>query len=597
MAFTTPSYSLPDLFARIDRGELQLPDFQRGYLWDVDRIRSLLVTVLRGYPIGALLALDTRNEPMRFRPRPIAGAPDTGQDPGLLLLDGQQRLTSLYHCLQGEGMVNTVDFRSMRITRRFFVDVKRAVAREVMPHEAIFAVDPQGEVKSHFGPQIDGSLNSRDAAVEAGVLPVSDLLTGEASEMLFDMAAIADDELRDAIKVFNARIATPMIAYDVPIIRLGRETARAGVGSIFAQANAVGLQMDVFELLTAVYGAEDPDFDLLEDWHRTKDILREYPALNGIDRTTFLTAVSLLVTSRDGHARGQREDIVNIGLDDYRAAVHQVRDGFRDAAEFLADRCILTTEDVPYDTQLIPLAVVLALLQEHPDALSTQRAKDRLNRWFWSGVFGELYGSSAVMIRAGRDVDEVVAWVLDDDAEEPKTVRDATFAESRLLSIREDSGVWQGIYALLMSRGALDWRTGKPFDKTTYADLEPDFHRIFPSQWCADKGIDSVLADSVLNHTPMGKRTEVVLSGYDPSRYLRRVQAKSIMEDDEFDAVLATHDLDPALLHVSDAQNFFVDRRRRLVGIVEYAMDKPVIHDVDDSDYQAGNEGPGAFAN
>lgn len=95
MGFTTPSYDLPDLFARIERGELQLPDFQRAYAWNVDRIRSLIVTVLRGYPIGSLLALDTRDVPVRFRPRPLAGAPDTGESPGMLLLDGQQ--LSLIH--------------------------------------------------------------------------------------------------------------------------------------------------------------------------------------------------------------------------------------------------------------------------------------------------------------------------------------------------------------------------------------------------------------------------------------------------------------------------------------------------------------------
>lgn len=104
MGFSTPSYALTDLFSRIDRGDLQLPDFQRDYAWDLDRIRSLMVTVLRGFPIGVLMALDTRGEEVRFQPRAIHGAPDTGREPGLLLLDGQQRLTTLYHCLCGEGL-------------------------------------------------------------------------------------------------------------------------------------------------------------------------------------------------------------------------------------------------------------------------------------------------------------------------------------------------------------------------------------------------------------------------------------------------------------------------------------------------------------
>ena len=95
MGFTTPSYSLIDLFSRAERGELQLPDFQRDYIWDVDRIRTLITSVLRGYPIGSFLALDTRNSPVRFKPRPLAGLDVGSIEPGLLLLDGQQ--LSLIH--------------------------------------------------------------------------------------------------------------------------------------------------------------------------------------------------------------------------------------------------------------------------------------------------------------------------------------------------------------------------------------------------------------------------------------------------------------------------------------------------------------------
>ena len=66
MGFTTPSYSLTDLFSRAEKAELQLPDFQRDYVWDVDRVRALITSVLRGYPIGSFLALDTRKAQQRF---------------------------------------------------------------------------------------------------------------------------------------------------------------------------------------------------------------------------------------------------------------------------------------------------------------------------------------------------------------------------------------------------------------------------------------------------------------------------------------------------------------------------------------------------
>lgn len=595
MAFTSPSYSLDDLFARINRGELQLPDFQRSYSWDVDRIHSLNVTVLRGYPIGALMALDTRNEPMRFRPRPISGSPETDQLPGLLLLDGQQRLTSLYHCFHNDGYVETVDFRGKRIVRRFFVDIARAVEGDVLPEDAVFTVDEQGWATSHFAPELSEPLVDREAAVAAGCVPVDALLGQLGSDLLFDIAASAGEAERQNIKDFHHRFVAPLAAYDVPMIRLSRETARAGIGAIFAQANSAGLPMDVFELLTAVFSMEDPEFSLAQAASELLDPLAEYPVLGTVCRTEFLTALTLYVTTLRGRTGSQREDTLTLTLDDWRTHAPDVVAGFRRAADFLAARCIFTREQVPYSEQLLPLAAILALNPEI-DCAEGSVAGDRLNRWFWSGVLGELYGRAAVDIRSSRDVDQVTRWLSHDDAPEPKTVSDVSFTESRLLSVDSSSAVWRGIYALLMARGARDWRTGKPFTAETFSELDPSFEPVFPRTWCQNHGIESVLADSVLNHTPMGKRTEVVLSGFDPTRYLPRVQSKSVMEDDEFDAVLATHELDPVLLHTSDARAFFDDRRHRIVGMVEYALDREVIRDVDESDIRGGAEGPNAFS-
>lgn len=596
MGFTTPSYDLSDLFARIDRGDIQLPDFQRAYSWDEDRIRSLIVTVLRGYPLGAFLALDTRNETMRFRPRALAGAPDTGVNPGLLLLDGQQRLTSLYHCFRGDGFVDTTDFRSKKVSRKFYVDLRTATSEDIMPDEAVFAVNQHGELQSHFAPEIEGSLANREAAIDACCIPVSALLSEEGTSMLFELAAADNGVNRDVVAAFNNRILRPLSGYDVPMIRLSRETAQAGIGSIFAQVNSAGLQMDVFDLLTAVFASEDPEFHLAEHWRDVEKQLRSFPALDGIGRNEFLSAVSLLVSGKKGTAGGQREDILQLNLAEYRAASSTLVITFREVAEFLAERCILSLDQVPYNEQIIPLAVILARLAERNGVLSTQDSWDRLNQWFWSGVFGELYGSSAVKLRAARDVDEVTAWVAGETEVVPQTVRDASFRESRLLSVSENDGVWHGLYALLMARGAKDWRTGQPFTRHTFEDLKPGFFPIFPLSWCQRHGVSAVLANSVLNRTPMGKRTEVVLDGHSPERYLPRVQSKSIMEDAEFDRVLASHELQPELLTSKTAYQFFANRRERFVGIVEYALDKAVIRDVDEANLSGGEEGPQAFA-
>src|ERR1700693_4624308 len=88
---------LHKLLEECHRGALQLPDFQRSWVWDEERIRSLIASVSRAFPVGALMSLDSGG-PVNFKPRPVEGAPAEARQvaPQSLLLDGQQRMTSLY---------------------------------------------------------------------------------------------------------------------------------------------------------------------------------------------------------------------------------------------------------------------------------------------------------------------------------------------------------------------------------------------------------------------------------------------------------------------------------------------------------------------
>lgn len=88
---------LKDLLKDASKGVLQLPDFQRSWVWDEDRIKSLIASVSRGFPVGALMTLETGGD-VDFKPRPVEGAPKSAETvrPDVLLLDGQQRITSLY---------------------------------------------------------------------------------------------------------------------------------------------------------------------------------------------------------------------------------------------------------------------------------------------------------------------------------------------------------------------------------------------------------------------------------------------------------------------------------------------------------------------
>lgn len=85
-----------ELLAQIDRGEILLPEFQRGYVWRRDQVRGLVQSMYRRHPTGHLLIWKT------YKPSKVRGADASEEGSSLLLLDGQQRLTSLYTLFEGK---------------------------------------------------------------------------------------------------------------------------------------------------------------------------------------------------------------------------------------------------------------------------------------------------------------------------------------------------------------------------------------------------------------------------------------------------------------------------------------------------------------
>jgi Protein of unknown function DUF262 len=118
MAFQTNPFDLYKLLNDCHQGILQLPDFQRSWVWDEDRIKSLIASISRAFPVGALMTLDTGGS-VDFKPRPVEGAPvaTNHSPPQSLLLDGQQRMTSLYQVTLRGQVVETVSTSIGVVTR------------------------------------------------------------------------------------------------------------------------------------------------------------------------------------------------------------------------------------------------------------------------------------------------------------------------------------------------------------------------------------------------------------------------------------------------------------------------------------------------
>ena len=103
----TNDRQITDLMKSIDNGTTQLPDFQRGWVWDDNRIRALIASITNNFPVGAAMFLEYGNTNIRFKYRVIEGSPAKDIAPSELILDGQQRLTSIYSSLYNPNPVHT----------------------------------------------------------------------------------------------------------------------------------------------------------------------------------------------------------------------------------------------------------------------------------------------------------------------------------------------------------------------------------------------------------------------------------------------------------------------------------------------------------
>jgi len=587
--FDSTKVALPDMIRDITAGKVQLPDFQRGWVWDDSHVRSLLVSVARSFPVGAVMLLDTGGE-VRFQVRPIENVdfPNGIPEPEKLILDGQQRLTSLTQVLALNKPVKTFDEKGKRIDRYYYIDIRQALETEQL-EDAIIAVEQSRQLKTNFGRDVALDLSTPQLECEQLYFPCNQILNSDAWEE--SLQEYAPQHFGTYMQ-FRKRILNAFRSYQLPVIALGKTTSKEAVCLVFEKVNTGGVPLSVFELITATFAADN--FNLRDDWYgselrkvpgRRSRLINE-PLLKAIEPTDFLQAVSLLnsyerrqadiaagkVGKSAAAVSAKRSALLSLKLAEYERWADTVEQGFKRAAQFLRKECFFTVRDLPYRTQIVPLAAVLAMLEER---WLEPRIHDKLSQWFWCGVFGELYGG-AVETRIANDLEDVLAWIGGKD-EAPRTVYEAAFQANRLLTLRtRQSAAYKGLSVLVQREGARDFFWKARIQELDLEEIALDIHHIFPKAWCDAKGIKPATYNSVINKTAISYKANRMIGGKAPSSYLKSVQdhAQVQMGDDAMNAILESHFIAPQSMREDDFEQFFALRQQSLLAIVAQAMGK-----------------------
>ena len=617
--FKTFPIALQQLLKDASEGNLQLPDFQRSYVWSDDEVQNLIASVAKGYPIGAFLSLQTGGE-VNFAPRLLEGViQSVRSSPDQLLLDGQQRLTSLYQALYSKRPVRTLNSQRKEVDRFYYLDIQTAISVGADVRDAIIGVPADRILRKNFGRDVDIDLSTPEKEFENHAFPFNCVFENMGWFRWIQAWAQYWKERGDDVSTLQEGLVNsfvePITAYQIPVITLDQRNGREAICLIFEKVNTGGQPLNTFELLTAIYAADN--FNLRDDWNGPLDKSKpgrrdrilgspRVDVLGSVYSTDFLQACALLHTREERLAKKRsgvegrslpqvscnRDALLRLPLDAYKEFADSVEGGFREAASFLHEQKVISQRDIPYAPLLVGLAATFAILRREEHTVSA-KDRDKIARWFWSVTLGEVYGSGTET-RLARDAPELVKWITESD-QKPRTLDDTIFQQDRLRSLRtRQSAAYKGIHALLMEYGCKDFVKGKPTQVMTFFNDAIDIHHIFPGAWCRkeENGIPDNDFNSIVNKTPLSRETNIAIGGAAPSVYLKRIEEKYEFSSEELDEILRTHLIEPEHLRNDDFYAFFNARIEALSDVISRAMDRPVVKEQGTNEEERDTDDP-----
>lgn len=562
---TTDKKKLTDLVSESGAGTLALPQFQRNFVWSRDKIEDLIRSLVKGYYIGTFLVLDVDKDSQPFAIRPMMGVDIKPQDlrPNWLMLDGQQRLTSIFYAFTApnEGTGNT------KHPYRFFIRLDKLI--DGNDDEVVFSE------RADWGKRWE----DREAQYNERVLPLSEVPQWSRWKDGYDdwLADTGQHDLRERYRTcwrdpWSDAVEDNLLNVLIPYVQLPkvRDDDREGIAevcAIFEKINSTGEPLGVFDLLTArlyKFLVDGQPLDLHALWELAMEKnpkLQEFTRGSSDRYGIYVLRTLALIRGTEVKAKS----LVNLEpegfIEDWELATSALENALQRLKSTNPDGFgVFDYKWQPYTTLLPVLAASLHALQYIGDAAN---AYADLKAWYWGSVFTERYSGSIESI-SYRDATDLLKRFRDETSPVAafKDIREQIL-ENPGFSFRDvsrNNSRYRGIINLIAIQGARDFATN---DSIEFHELED--HHVFPRAFLRDdKGVtESAEVNSITNRTLISGSTNRRISRKSPNEYLQ-----SVMPESSVDSILVSHFINAeamGAMQENDYDRFRVARDRTLV--------------------------------
>jgi len=537
---------LKELLGQIHAGEAVLPDFQRDFVWDPNMTMELIISIAENFPAGSLLRI--RNTKNLFAYREFEGAPSlNGRKPTYLILDGQQRLTSLYQAFYGVG------------ENRYYLDLHQLMDGKDF-EDSIFHFRANHKRVKHYE-VFDNQ--SKDL-----ILPLEILKDGSGgfSKWVRKVSRHQENkedrhELEDRLDSVDEAIQA-IDDYRFPVVTLSDGTEAEAVCTIFETLNRTGVKLSPFELLTARFWHQN--LNLRQRW---ADAIEKYPIIADFQVDPYYSLQIVSLISRTSPSC-KRSDVLNLNKEMVENSWDEAINGLANALDFLRDHCgVLAPQWLPYITIMVPMAAIFTRTLRLTGP-KIGAAHDRISRWFWCSVYGQKY-ESAPNSQSALDFGEVARWI--DGGDLPESIRSFRFDPAVLRDVTaRQRAIYRGTIALIIRNRSFDFHNHKPLTIDVINDNHVDDHHIFPNKYLERQGVASRLRDCVLNHTLIDRATNIRISDRSPSDYMAEIQQERGIS--KFKELLDSHLLPSGKespIWKNDFESFLAWRQSAIFGEIQ----------------------------